>query len=57
VLCAVTDPHTATPVPQTPDPPAESGHGLHIISALSDRWGYTIVGDTGKVVWAAFTHS
>jgi anti-sigma regulatory factor (Ser/Thr protein kinase) len=57
VLCAVTDPHTATPVPQTPDPPAESGYGLHIISVLSDRWGCTIVGDTGKVVWAAFTHS
>jgi anti-sigma regulatory factor (Ser/Thr protein kinase) len=57
VLCAVTDPRGATPVPQTPDPTAESGHGLHIISALSDRWGCTIVGDTGKVVWAAFTHS
>jgi histidine kinase-like protein len=57
VLCAVADPRKATPVPLTPDPPAESGHGLHIISALSDRWGYTIVGDTGKVVWAAFTHS
>jgi anti-sigma regulatory factor (Ser/Thr protein kinase) len=56
VLCAVADRSRATPVPLTPDPLAESGRGLHIICALSDRWGYTILGDTGKVVWAAFTH-
>jgi anti-sigma regulatory factor (Ser/Thr protein kinase) len=55
VLCAVADPRKATPAPLTPDPLAESGHGLHIICALSDTWGYAILGDTGKVVWAAFT--
>lgn len=54
VLCAVTDPGRAVPVPQAPGSLAEAGRGLHIIGALSDRWGCTL-NDTGKVVWAAFT--
>ena len=54
VLCAVADPGRAAPVPQAPGFLAEAGRGLHIICALSDRWGYTL-NDTGKVVWAAFT--
>ncbi len=54
VLCAVTDPAKAAPVPRTPDPLAETGRGLHIICALSDQWGYTTPSDTGKVVWAMF---
>jgi hypothetical protein len=33
---------------------AETGRGLQIIRALSDMWGYTVLGDVGKVVWAAF---
>src|SRR5690348_6016449 len=55
VLCAVADPSEAAPVPQAPGPLAETGRGLHIICALSDRWGYTTLSDTGKVVWATFT--
>jgi anti-sigma regulatory factor (Ser/Thr protein kinase) len=55
VLCAVADPGRAAPVPQTPRFLAETGRGLHIICALSDRWGYTTLNDTGKVVWATFT--
>lgn len=55
LLCAVADPGRAAPVPQTPGFLAETGRGLHIICALSDRWGYTTLNDTGKVVWAAFT--
>jgi anti-sigma regulatory factor (Ser/Thr protein kinase) len=53
VLCAVADPSTAAPAPQTRGPLAETGRGLHIICALSDQWGYT-PSDTGKVVWAMF---
>jgi len=34
---------------------AETGRGLQIIRGLSDIWGYTVLGDAGKVVWAAFT--
>ena len=55
VLCAVADPARAAPVPQAPGSLAETGRGLHIICALSDRWGYTTLSDTGKVVWATFT--
>ncbi len=54
LLCAVADPDTAAPVPRSPGSLCETGRGLHIICALSDRWGYA-VSDTGKVVWAMFT--
>ena len=55
VLCAVADPGRAPPVLQAPGFLAETGRGLHIICALSDRWGYTTPSATGKVVWATFT--
>jgi anti-sigma regulatory factor (Ser/Thr protein kinase) len=54
VLCAVADPSTAAPVLRPPGSLGETGRGLHIVCALSDRWGYTSSG-TGKVVWAMFT--
>lgn len=54
LLCAVADPSTAAPVPRSPAAFGETGRGLHIVCALSDRWGYTTSG-TGKVVWAMFT--
>jgi len=50
VLCAVSDPSKAAPVPRTPGSLAETGRGLHIICALSDQWGYTTPSQTGKVV-------
>ena len=56
LLCAVTDPSRAAPIPQAPrEFLSEAGRGLQIICALSDRWGYTPLSDTGKVVWATFT--
>lgn len=54
LLCAVADPSTAAPVPRPPGSLGETGRGLQIICALSDRWGYTTSG-AGKVVWAMFT--
>src|ERR1039458_8428280 len=48
-------PPRLAPVPQTPGPLAETGRGLPIICALSDKWGCTTPGDTGKVVWAMFS--
>jgi anti-sigma regulatory factor (Ser/Thr protein kinase) len=54
VLCAVVDPSHEPPVPREPGQFAESGRGLHVVSALSDHWGYVILKDTGKVVWALF---
>jgi anti-sigma regulatory factor (Ser/Thr protein kinase) len=53
LLCAVADPSRAAPVPPPAGSLGETGRGLHIICALSDRWGYT-TSDTGKVVWAMF---
>lgn len=55
VLCAVADPSKAAPVPRTPGSLAEAGHGLQMICAFSDRWGYTTPSDAGKVVWAMFS--
>lgn len=55
VLCAVADPSTRPPEPKDPDYLAESGRGLHVISALSDRWGFTVPTEAGKVVWALFS--
>jgi hypothetical protein len=54
VLCAVADPSRAVPVPQGLGSLGETGRGLQIVRALSDIWGYTGLGDAGKVVWAAF---
>jgi anti-sigma regulatory factor (Ser/Thr protein kinase) len=54
LLCAVGDPGWAVPVPRTPGLLAETGRGLQMVRALSDRWGYTAPGETGKVVWAVF---
>jgi anti-sigma regulatory factor (Ser/Thr protein kinase) len=55
VLCAVADPSPRLPEPKEPDYLDESGRGLHVISALSDRWGCTAPTETGKVVWALFS--
>ena len=57
VLCAVADPSSSIPVPKKPGHLAETGRGLHVVSSLSDKWGYTTYAtpsDTGKVVWAMF---
>jgi anti-sigma regulatory factor (Ser/Thr protein kinase) len=47
----------ASPRPPVPaDPPgadAESGRGLLLVEALSDRWGHFGYDGGGKVVWAA----
>jgi len=57
VLCAVADPSSSIPVPKKPGHLAETGRGLHVVSSLSDKWGYTTdttPSDAGKVVWAIF---
>jgi len=55
VLCAVADPSPRLPEPKEPDYLAESGRGLHVISAQSDRWGCSAPTEAGKVVWALFS--
>lgn len=55
VTCAVADPSRAAPVPGEAEYLAETGRGLRVIAALSDRWGFTTSGDGGKVIWALFS--
>jgi Histidine kinase-like ATPase domain len=55
LLCAVADPSKTPPAPRPPGSLAETGRGLQMICALSDRWGYTKPNDAGKIVWAMFT--
>ncbi|MEU7189430.1 ATP-binding protein [Streptomyces sp. NPDC045369] len=52
VICAVNDPSPQPPQPAPDDPLAERGRGLHIVHALSTRWGYCLDADRGKIVWA-----
>jgi hypothetical protein len=54
VLCAVADPSRRAPVPKDRGQLAETGHGLHVVAALADAWGFTTPSDIGKVVWAMF---
>jgi len=55
LLCVVADEDPRPPVSRDPEDFAETGRGLHIVAALSDDWGYAILGDAGKVVWAIFS--
>jgi Histidine kinase-like ATPase domain len=54
LLCAVSDPSDLLPVPRVADPLDETGRGLHVVAALSDEWGCSEPGPTGKTVWARF---
>lgn len=52
VMCMVTDPGSEIPVMREPDPAAESGRGLAVVEACCVRWGWHLLDDGGKVVWA-----
>jgi len=57
LLCVVSDPSSAAPVPRLPDPGTVSGRGLHLIESLSESWGWSPAGEgdrAGKAVWAVF---
>ena len=53
VIVEVWDLSTALPVAKQPDPDAESGRGLLLVEALTERWGWQHIPNwPGKVVWA-----
>ncbi len=54
VAVMVTDPSPLPPVKRDPAGEAEHGRGLHIVEALSHRWGWTPHAP-GKAVFAIFT--
>lgn len=48
----VTDTGAELPVLRTPDPTAERGRGIQLVSVLADRWGARRArGAAGKTVW------
>lgn len=52
VLCMVTDPGIDIPVLREPQPTAESGRGLKVVESCCVRWGWHLLDEGGKVVWA-----
>jgi anti-sigma regulatory factor (Ser/Thr protein kinase) len=57
VICVVTDGSSLPPVLGPPDMSAESGRGLHVVHALAVGWGWTMVSNAEKAVWAALSLS
>jgi anti-sigma regulatory factor (Ser/Thr protein kinase) len=54
VVVVVTDSSPLLPVKLDPAEDAQHGRGLHVVDALSTRWGWTPQ-DPGKAVFAIFT--
>jgi anti-sigma regulatory factor (Ser/Thr protein kinase) len=52
VMCMVTDPGAEIPILRDPGPAAESGRGLNVVESCSVRWGWHLLDEGGKVVWA-----
>ncbi len=52
VMCMVSDPERTIPVLGDTDPAAESGRGLTVVEACCVRWGWHLLDEGGKVVWA-----
>lgn len=52
VMCMVADPGAGIPVRRESGPFAESGHGLTVVDSCSVRWGWHLLDEGGKVVWA-----
>lgn len=55
VVCVVTDCNSRPPVLGAADQDAESGRGLQVVAALAANWGWMLLGDSSKAVWAALT--
>lgn len=52
VMCMVTDPGNDIPVLRESGPAAESGRGLNVVESCCVRWGWHLLDEGGKVVWA-----
>ena len=52
VMCMVTDPGSDIPVLRESEPTSETGRGLNVVECCSVRWGWHLLDDGGKVVWA-----
>jgi hypothetical protein len=52
LMCLVADPSREIPLRRDLGPAAETGRGLHIIESCCSRWGWHLLDEGGKVVWA-----
>jgi hypothetical protein len=52
LMCVVTDASDLAPALKQPGDTSECGRGLHVVHALSDLWGWTLLREHGKAVWA-----
>ena len=52
VMCMVTDLERAIPVIRDADAPSECGRGLTVVEACCVHWGWHLLDEGGKVVWA-----
>jgi anti-sigma regulatory factor (Ser/Thr protein kinase) len=52
VMCMVTDLERAIPVIRDADAASECGRGLTVVEACCVRWGWHLLDEGGKVVWA-----
>ena len=52
VMCMVTDPGADIPVLRESGPASECGRGLHVVESCCVRWGWHLLDEGGKVVWA-----
>jgi anti-sigma regulatory factor (Ser/Thr protein kinase) len=52
VMCMVTDPGADIPVLRDPGPASECGRGLTVVESCCVRWGWHLLDEGGKVVWA-----
>jgi hypothetical protein len=52
VMCMVTDPGADIPVLRDSGLSAESGRGLNVVESCCVRWGWHLLDEGGKIVWA-----
>jgi Histidine kinase-like ATPase domain len=56
LMCMVSDPSREIPLCREADPEDCSGRGLHVIESCCSRWGWNLLDEGGKVVWALLPH-
>jgi anti-sigma regulatory factor (Ser/Thr protein kinase) len=56
LMCMVTDPSRDIPLRRQADPTEVSGRGLQVIESCCSRWGWHLLDEGGKVVWALLPH-
>jgi hypothetical protein len=57
LMCMVADPSQEIPLRRQSGPSDATGRGLHVIESCSSRWGWHLLDEGGKVVWALLPHT